>query len=88
MLFGRLLADHARTKRKDASLRDIAGEVGCGSAMMTRMAHGERRPPVKYLEPLADALRLSGKERAEFIRSGLQAFLGEDFTTVAGLFGI
>ncbi len=34
---------------------------------------------------MADALRLSHKECAEFFRSGLQAFLGDDYETIAAL---
>lgn len=83
--FGKILADYAGTRRPDVSLWDIAKEVGCETGLMARMAQGKRRPPVKYVEPLADAFRLKGKERAEFIRTGLRAFLGEDFEVVSKL---
>ena len=84
--FGKILADYAGTRRPDVSLWDIAKEVGCETGLMARMAQGKRRPPVKYVEPLADALRLKGKERSEFIRYGLRAFLGDDYETIAKLF--
>jgi hypothetical protein len=81
--FGKILVEHAKTRRPEVSLWDISKELGCETGLMARVTQGKRRLPVKYLEPLADALRLKGKERTDFIRSGLRAFLGDDYEIIA-----
>lgn len=83
--FGRMLTQLAQDRRPDISLWDLAREVGCETGLMSRLAQGKRRPPVKYVKPLADALRLKGEERRTFLRSGLEAFLGEDHDAVVRL---
>jgi transcriptional regulator with XRE-family HTH domain len=56
-------------EKRAISLRQFAREVGVSAAVVSRVKHGHRPVPTEHIESWANALKLTGLERAEFVNA-------------------
>lgn len=63
--FGELLRSHL--DRRGLTLTAWAKQVACAHSLVSHITRGERTPPLDRMPAWADALKLQGKDRDQFM---------------------